>query len=140
EEPVETLVADGADESLRVCVGLRRSHRRVDHVDAFAADQLVQGGGELAVAIVDQETRPLENVGEAEVARLLQDPGSGWGRGATGKMDTPAGRVDEEEPVEAAQRDRLDGEEVAGEQARRLAAQKGRPADRVPARRGLEPR
>jgi len=33
-----------------------------------------------------------------------------------------------------------DGEEVAGEQARRLAAQKGRPADRVPARRGLEPR
>jgi hypothetical protein len=63
----------------------------------------------LAVAIVDQETRPLENVGEAEVARLLNDPGSGWVRRSPG---------DEEEHIEPTQRDRLDGEEVAGEQAR----------------------
>jgi hypothetical protein len=74
QEPVETLVADGADESLRVGVRLRRSHRRVDHLDSFAAEHLVEGSGELAIAIVDQETRPLENVREAEVARLLDDP------------------------------------------------------------------
>jgi hypothetical protein len=54
QEPVETLVADGADESLRVGVCLRRLHRRVDDRDSFAAEELVEGGGELAVAIVDQ--------------------------------------------------------------------------------------
>jgi hypothetical protein len=76
QQPVETLVADGTDESLRVGVRLRRLHRRVDDRDSFAAEDLVEGGGELAIAIVDQKTRPLENVGEAEVARLLNDPGS----------------------------------------------------------------
>jgi len=75
QEPVEALVADRADESLREGVRLRRLHQRVDDRDSFAAEQLVEGGGELAVAIVDQETRPLEKVGEAEVARLLDDPG-----------------------------------------------------------------
>jgi hypothetical protein len=75
KEPVETLIADGADESLSVGVRLRRSHRRVDARDSFATEQLVEGGGELAVAIVDQETLPLEKVCEAEVARLLEDPG-----------------------------------------------------------------
>ncbi len=75
QEPVEALVADRADESLREGVRLRRLHQRVDDRDSFAAEQLVEGGGELAVAIVDQETRPLEKVGEAEVARLLDDLG-----------------------------------------------------------------
>jgi hypothetical protein len=37
-------------------------------------------------------------------------------------VDAPAADLDEEKYVEAAQRDRLDGEEVAGEQARGLAA------------------
>jgi hypothetical protein len=76
QEPVETLVADAADESLRVGVGLWCLHRRVDHLDSFTVKEFVEGGGELAVAIVDQETRPFENVGEAEVAGLLDDPGS----------------------------------------------------------------
>jgi hypothetical protein len=53
QQPVETLVADGADESLGVGVRLRRLHGRVDHLDSFTAEQLVEGGGELAVAIVD---------------------------------------------------------------------------------------
>jgi hypothetical protein len=94
QEPVETLVADGADESLRVGVRLRRLHRRVDDRDSFAAEQLVEGGGELAVAIVDQETRPLEKVAEAEVARLLDDPGPGRVRRAPGEVDAPAAELD----------------------------------------------
>jgi hypothetical protein len=40
----------------------------VDDVDAFAAEDLVEGGAELAVAVVDQEVHPLEQAGEAEVA------------------------------------------------------------------------
>jgi hypothetical protein len=98
-----------------------------------------KAAGELAVAIVDRETHPLDNVGEAEVARLLKDPGSGRIRRATGKVDAPAPELDEEEHIETTQRDRLDREEVAGEQARRVTAQKRRPAHRVTAWRGLEP-
>jgi hypothetical protein len=48
----------------------------VDHPDPFAAKHLVETSGEFAVAIVDQEAHALEQAGEAEVARLLQDPGS----------------------------------------------------------------
>jgi hypothetical protein len=73
KEPVETLIADGADESLSVGVRLR-SHRRVDDRDSFAAEQLVEGGGELAVAIVDQEALPLEKVCEAEVCAPVGGP------------------------------------------------------------------
>jgi hypothetical protein len=43
----------------------------VDHLDPFAAEDLVEGRGELAVAVVDQESHPLEQAGEAKVARLL---------------------------------------------------------------------
>jgi hypothetical protein len=73
----------------------------MDDLDALAAEQLVEGSGELAVAIVDQETHPLENVGEAEVVRLLNGPGSGRVRGATDNMDTPAAELDEEQDVHA---------------------------------------
>jgi hypothetical protein len=139
QHPVETLDTDGAHEPLRTGVRLRCADRRADHLDPFAAEHLVEGGGELAVAIVDQETHPLDNVGEAEVARLLKDPGSGRIRRATGKVDAPAPELDEEEHIETTQRDRLDREEVAGEQARRVTAQKRRPAHRVTAWRGLEP-
>ena len=38
QQVVEALRSDGADETLGVGVRLRRSKRRVDHADAFAAD------------------------------------------------------------------------------------------------------
>src|SRR5512132_4580352 len=48
--------------------------------------------------------------------------------GAAGEVNASASELDEEQHAAATQRHRLDGEEVAGEQARRLATQKGRPA------------
>ena len=123
---VQAFAADRADHALAERIRWwsadghfqdRQTHRHKAAIDAVRID---------AVAIVDQETRPLENVGEAEVARLLDDPRSGWVRGATGKVDAPAAELDEEQHVQAAQRDRLDREEIAGEHARRLAAQKRR--------------
>jgi hypothetical protein len=32
----------------------------VDHLDSFAAEDLVEGRGELAVAVVDQKSHPFE--------------------------------------------------------------------------------
>ena len=42
QEPVETLGADGADETLGGCVRRRRSHRRLDELDAFADEDGVE--------------------------------------------------------------------------------------------------
>src|SRR4029453_17225468 len=83
---------------------------------------------EFAVAVVDQEAHALEEAGEAEVARLLSDPGAGRVAGAAGEVDAAAAKLDEEQDVEAAERDRLDGEEVTGEHARRLLAEEVAPA------------
>jgi hypothetical protein len=54
-------------------------------------------------------------------------------------VDTPTAEFDEEEHVQAAQGERLDGEEVAGEQTRRLPAKERWPACFSAPRRGLEP-
>src|SRR5436190_8921463 len=121
--PVETLSSDRADEAFGVGVCPRRTDWRFDHDDPFAAEDLVEGGGELAVSVVDRKPHPFEEAGEAEVARLLADPGAAGVGGAAREMDAAAFELDEEEDVEAAQRDRLDGEEIASEHARGLLAQ-----------------
>jgi hypothetical protein len=90
QQPVETFGADSADEALGVRVCLRCADRCLDHRDAFAAEGLVEGAAELAVAVVDQEADPLEDACEAEVARLLSDPGAGWVGRAASEVDAAA--------------------------------------------------
>ena len=109
QQPVETLCADGADEAFGVSVRLWRADWSMDHLDPFAAKDLVEGGGELPVAVVDEEPHAVEQAGEAEVARLLGDPGAARIGGAASEVDAAAFEFDEEEHVEAAQRDCLDG-------------------------------
>src|SRR5262249_32783566 len=102
------------------------------------SEDVVEAGAELAVAVVDQEPRLLEQAREAEVARLLGDPGAGRVGGAAGEVDAASAEFDEEEDVVAAQRDRLDGEEIAREHARRLLAQELAPAWAAAPRRGRQ--
>jgi hypothetical protein len=83
---------------------------------------------------VDQEAHPLEHAGEAEVPRLLGDPIAGRVGRAARQVDASALELDEEQDVEATERDRLDGEEVAGDRARGLLAEDVAPAP--PERRG----
>src|SRR6266516_2445587 len=128
QQPVKTLAAEGANEALRVRVCLWRAERCVDHFDPFAAEDLVEGRGELAVAFVEQEAHPLEDAGEAEIPRLLGDPAAGRVGRAAGQVDVAAFELDEEQDVEATERDRLDGEEVAGDHARGLPMEELAPA------------
>src|SRR5512133_3045643 len=128
QQPVETLGADAADEALRVGVCLGCTDRRVDHLESFAAEDLVEGSTELAVAVVDQEPHPLEQAGEAEVPRLLGDPVAGRVGRAARQVDASAVELDEEQDVEATERDRVDDEEVAGDHARGLLAEEVAPA------------
>jgi hypothetical protein len=51
----------------------------VDHSDAFAAKDLVEGGAELAVAVVDQEAHPLEQAGlRLRACWATQAPSDWW--------------------------------------------------------------
>ena len=97
QQPVETFGADRAHEALGVGVRLRCTDRRVDDLDPLAEEHLVEGCAELAVAVMDQEAHPLEQSGEAEIARLLRHPGAGRIGRATGEVDAAACEFDEEE-------------------------------------------
>src|SRR6266508_2587533 len=116
EQPVETLGADSADEALGVGVRLWCADWCLDHRDAFAAEDLVEGGAELAVAITNQETDWYRALGQRtrELARLLGYPTAVGMRGAAGKVHASSADFDEEEHVQASEPERLDGEEMAG--------------------------
>jgi hypothetical protein len=102
QQPIETLLAHAADETLGVGVRLWRPDRCADDADPLAAEHIVEGGAELAVAVVDEESRSLEQVGEAEVAGLLGDPAAGRVRRAAGEVDAPTAHLEKEQNVETA--------------------------------------
>lgn len=60
EDMVEDLGADGPDDALGESVGLWCTYRRLDDPGSFGAEHLVEGGGELRVAVTDQEARVLQ--------------------------------------------------------------------------------
>jgi hypothetical protein len=53
QEPVEALSSHRADEALGDRVRLGSPDRRADDLDALASEDLVEGGAELGVVIVD---------------------------------------------------------------------------------------
>jgi hypothetical protein len=99
QQPVQAFGPCSPHEAFGVRVRMRRADRRVDHLDRFAAEDLVGGGAELAVAVVDQEAHPLEQAGEAEVPRLLGDPGARRVGRAARQVDASAFKLDEEQDV-----------------------------------------
>ncbi len=64
QEPIEAVASDGADPAFgeRVCLGCAK--RGADDLDAFAAEDLVEGATEFAVAVVDQESSRCRSLGE----------------------------------------------------------------------------
>src|SRR6266540_7529508 len=72
--------------------------------------------------------------------RLLSDPGTARILRAAGEPNAPARMLDEEQHVVAAEERRLDGEEIAGDDARRLRPQELAPARAAAPRCRLQPR
>jgi len=64
QEPVEAIASDGADPAFGERVCLRRPKRGADDLDAFAAENLIEGVAEAAVAVVDQEASQCRSLGE----------------------------------------------------------------------------
>ncbi|MDT7563745.1 MAG: hypothetical protein QOG76_2369 [Pseudonocardiales bacterium] len=90
--------------------------RRLDDRDVGGFEYGVEGGGELAVTVTDEE--PEVSVGVVEVheqvAGQLREPGSGRMGGDAEDVDAAGGVLDDEERVEPVQCDRVEVEQVAG--------------------------
>ena len=64
QDPVEALAAYGADRPFDEGVRARRAHGCADYPDGVGAEHLIEQGGELAVAVVDQKPDRLRPVDE----------------------------------------------------------------------------
>jgi hypothetical protein len=73
---VEAFPAQGADEAFGDRVRARRANWGADDADVGAGEHGVEGGGELAVPVTDQESKPLGAV--AERACWVTQPPVGW--------------------------------------------------------------
>src|SRR5262249_45814230 len=75
--------------------------REVDDLHAFAAEDLIEAGRELGVAVAEQEMGPDVAILEEprELADLLDDPGAGGRGGAAGEMHAAAADLQEEEDM-----------------------------------------
>ena len=100
QDSVEEFVADGADEAFGDRVRPRCRHRRVDDGDVDGGEDGVEGWGELAVAVADQE-RKRRWVSSSAISRLrlLGQPGCGRVRGDTEDVYLSGGVLDDEELV-----------------------------------------
>src|ERR1039458_244610 len=141
KKPIEALSTYGADEAFGDGVRARGPDRGLNDPDAFRDEDSVEGEGELGVAVADQELGRRCSLGEpeAEVPGLLGHPGAGWVRRDTGEMDDPGVRFDEEQNIEPAEQDGVDGEEVAREEPLCLDAAELVPGRTRPPREGSRP-
>src|ERR671934_181472 len=141
QQPVEALAADADHPALYVRVRVRRLHRSADDLDLLGRQEGVEGTRELRVAVVDQEPHLPVAVVELhqQVARLLQHPSPVRLVGAGEILDPAAADREEDEHVEAAQPDGVDGEEVAGEDRLTVRAQEAAPRLPVALRRRRQP-
>ena len=122
ERPVEALFPDGPYPPLRDRVRAGRSHRCLDHLDTFGDEHLVEAGGELGVAVSDQEPERPSVLGEIsrEVAGNLGDKRAGRMIADTEDVDYAALELDHEQHIELVETDRVHDEEVGGQDAARL--------------------
>src|SRR5665647_1979322 len=116
---IETLVADGADESFGVRVRTGRSDWRADGLDTDRGEHLVEAGGELGVAVADEESEHPTGILQVrgEIAGHLCDPWAVRVGGGSEDMHDAALHFDDEQHVVAPQKDRVDVEEVRGNNA-----------------------
>src|SRR6266496_998963 len=87
QEPVKAFAPNAADPALGVCPRLRRPNRRLDHPDAFGAEDLVELARELAVAVTDEKPCKSDASGDFSTRKLhkqLHTPP----RGPTHRLNT----------------------------------------------------
>ena len=108
--------------------------------DVDGGEDGVEGGGELGVAIADEEPEPLAGVVEVhgQVAGQLGQPRAGRVRGDPEDVDAAGGVLDDEERVEPVQGDGVEVKQVAGQDPVRLGSQELGPRGSGSAGRGID--
>src|SRR5215207_6169589 len=89
QQAVEALAPNAFDPAFSVRSRLRRPHRSLDHPDAFGAEDLVELGCELAVAVTDEKPRS-----DAFGAKLHQKVACLLGHPAAVRVGRDPGNVD----------------------------------------------
>ncbi len=120
QDVVEALAAHGPHEPLREGIRPGRPDRGSDDADALGAEDRIERSGELGVPVVHEEAHSRQPLLDGKVPRLLRYPRRVGVLGHTGQVNSSRGEFDEEQDVERLEADRLDGEEVGREDARRL--------------------
>ena len=129
KHPVGALGSCGPYPSFGVTVRARGPRRGLDYHHARTGEDLVEGGGELGVAVPDEEaegTCPLFKIHE-QVASLLSGPRAVRMVSHAQDVHVPGPYLHDEQDVQTFEEDRVDGEEVAGQQSLRLSAQERPP-------------
>ncbi len=138
QHPVGDLGPNGEDEPFRIGVRARAPGRDLDGLDTGAGQDCGEGPGELPGRVADQEPEARSAISEIhqEIADLLCCPWPVRVRGDPGDVDMAAAGLDDEEAVQALERDRaVHVEEVGGEHRRGLHVQ-----ELPPGRIGVPPR
>jgi hypothetical protein len=116
QHPIGALGAYAANKPFCIAVRSGCSGRDLDHVDALGAEDCIEGISELGIPIADEEAERGGLVAKVyqQGAGGLGGPGSGRVRGHPEEMDPSGAHFHDEQDVEAAQPDGVEGEEVGG--------------------------
>ena len=120
----------GQDETFGEAVRSRASRWNLHGVDPDVGEGGVEGGGELASSVADEEPEGGDTVVEVlqQVAGLLGGPGSSRVSGRLEDVHVPVGDFEGKEDVNLFERQRaVEVEEVHGERGRGLGAQEPLP-------------
>ena len=126
---VEELASKGADPAFGERVRHGSAHRRLEDLHAFGSEDFVEGVDEPVGAVAHERAGvgELVAVTQQQVPRRLGGPDAGGVVRDPCEVHGPGRDVDEEQQVEPAQRDGVDGGEVAGDGG--LGPQELRPGD-----------
>ena len=137
QHPVGALSPNGAHEPLGVPVRRGKPRRAASDLDVLGGEHGVEALGELPAAVSDQMGEgvgALAHVGQ-QIAGGLRRPGTVRIRSNPEDVHVPGAHLHDEQNVDPSKIDRVDVEEVCGQQALALAAQ-----ERLPGRVGAHPR
>ena len=136
EEVIEALLADGPHEPLGKSIRPRRGDRGSQGLNPDGGENGVEARGELGVAIEEAEVTPGVLEVRRKVAGHLGHPGTVGVGGDTEQVHSSSVDLNHDEHVEAAQRDRVDGEEAGSQDAFGLGTQELTPGGARAPRRG----
>jgi hypothetical protein len=140
QEAVEEFTADCPDKALGDRIRPWCPNRRLDDPDVDGGEDRVEGGGELGVAVADEEPEAAVGVVEVheQVAGELGEPGAGRVGGDAEDVHPAAGVLDDEQRVEPVRGDRVEVEQVAGGDRVGVRSEELRPGRSGPSWRGVD--